>query len=89
MRAWLSDNRLQATALSAAGDWLSVQMTVSTANELLNASFSLFAHSAKGKQTVRTLSYSIPADLAPHLRLVHPTVSCVSLFSALSTLRLT
>lgn len=70
-------NGLQAAALSSAGDWLSVQMPVSTANSLLDADFSVFTHPATGKQTIRTLSYSIPSDLAGHLSLVHPTVSCV------------
>ena len=77
VNAWLSTNGLQATALSSAGDWLSVQMPVSTANSMLDADFSVFTHPATGKQTIRTLSYSIPSDLAAHLSLVHPTVTCV------------
>ena len=52
-------------------------MPVSTANHLLDADFSVFTHPATGKQTIRTLSYSIPSNLAKHLSLVHPTVSCV------------
>ncbi|KZT71778.1 family S53 protease [Daedalea quercina L-15889] len=75
VNAWLSENGLQITNASAAGDWLSVQMSVSTANNLLNAGFSVFTHSVTGKRTVRTLAYSIPADLEGHLDLVHPTVS--------------
>lgn len=77
VNAWLNENGLQATALSSAGDWLSVQMPVSTANDILDADFSVFTHPATGKQTVRTLSYSIPTDLVSHLSLVHPTTSCV------------
>ncbi|KAH9913288.1 family S53 protease [Fomitopsis serialis] len=75
VNAWLNENGLQATVLSAAGDWLSVQLPVSTANDLLEADFSVFTHAVTGKQAVRTLTYSIPTDLADHLALVHPTVS--------------
>ncbi|TFY50872.1 hypothetical protein EVJ58_g10852 [Rhodofomes roseus] len=75
VNAWLSENDLQATSLSGAGDWLSVQMLVSTANDLLGANFSVFTKSATGQQAIRTLNYSIPSDLTDHLDLVHPTVS--------------
>ncbi|TFY65280.1 hypothetical protein EVJ58_g2064 [Rhodofomes roseus] len=75
VNAWLSENGLQSKVISAAGDWLSVPMPVSTANDLLGADFSIFTHSASGKQAVRTLAYSIPTDLTDHLALVHPTVS--------------
>jgi len=73
--AWLNENGLQATVLSAAGDWLSVQLPVSTANDLLDADFSIFTHAATGKQAVRTLAYSVPTDLVNHVALVHPTIS--------------
>ncbi|KZT71773.1 family S53 protease [Daedalea quercina L-15889] len=75
VNAWLSENGLHATVLSAAGDWLSVQMPVGTANDLFDANFSIFTNSVTGKQAVRTLAYSIPIDLTGHLDLVHPTVS--------------
>ncbi|KAH9913294.1 family S53 protease [Fomitopsis serialis] len=64
VNAWLAENGLQATTLSSAGNWLSVQMPVSKADELLDAEFSVFTHSTTGKQAV-----------LGHLDLVHPTVS--------------
>ena len=73
--AWLSENCIQATAISPARDWLSVQMSVSLANDIFDADFSVFTHSVTEKQTIRTLTYSVPTDLADHLSLVHPTVS--------------
>jgi len=71
---WLSANGIQATTISPAGDWLSFNIEVSKANELFNAEFSLFTNEATGDQTVRTLAYSLPADLQSHINLVHPTV---------------
>lgn len=71
---WLSSHNLSATSTSYAGDWLDVSIPVSKANELLGADFNVFGHRQSGQQTIRTLSYSIPATLQGHLNLVHPTV---------------
>ncbi|OSX64776.1 hypothetical protein POSPLADRAFT_1044231 [Postia placenta MAD-698-R-SB12] len=75
VNAWLSTNDLTASVISSAGDWLAVDVPVSKANELLGADYSVFTHVETGKQTIRTLSYSIPANLTGHLDLVHPTIS--------------
>ncbi|TDL17183.1 hypothetical protein BD410DRAFT_807518 [Rickenella mellea] len=75
VKDWLSTNGLQSTTISPAGDWLSVSMPVKQANELLQADFTVFAHQETGKQTIRTLSYSIPLVLQGHLDLVHPTIT--------------
>lgn len=76
--AWLNENGLSATPLSSAGDWLSVDIPVSKANDMLGAHFSVFTHEATGRQTIRTLQYSIPTDLVQHVDLIHPTVTSVS-----------
>ncbi|PCH37959.1 family S53 protease [Wolfiporia cocos MD-104 SS10] len=75
VNAWLSENGLESTTLSPAGDWIGIQVPVSKANDMLNASFSVFTYPKTGLTTVRTLSYSIPSDLKGHLDLVHPTIS--------------
>ena len=72
---WLSSNGLNATAVSPAGDWLSVTVPVSLANKLLDTQFSTFTEVKTGKKTIRTLSYSIPAALQGHLDVVHPTIT--------------
>lgn len=73
--AWLKEAGLTATPLTPAGDWLTVSIPVSKANELFDADFAVYTHSETGKQAIRTLSYSIPADLEGHLDFVHPTIS--------------
>lgn len=75
VNSWLGENGLDATKLSATGDWLSVQMPVSAVNDLLAANYSVFTHATTGEQVIRTLAYSIPADLANHLDFVHPSIS--------------
>ncbi|KAJ6567134.1 subtilisin-like protein [Mycena capillaripes] len=72
---WLSDNGIEFSSASAAGDWLSLAVPVAKANELLNADFSVFTHAATGTESIRTLTYSIPASLQPHIKLFTPTTS--------------
>ncbi|KAH8109999.1 family S53 protease-like protein [Phellopilus nigrolimitatus] len=66
---------ITAKSISPAGDWLAFSVPVSLANEMFDANFSVFQHEKTGKQFVRTLAYSIPADLQGHLDLVHPTIT--------------
>ncbi|KAI0371039.1 family S53 protease [Pilatotrama ljubarskyi] len=75
VNAWLAEHGIEATAITPAGDWLSFSTSVETAAQLLNAEFSRFVHQKTGKTSIRTLSYSIPADLKDHVDLVHPTIS--------------
>ena len=79
--AWLKENDIEATKASPAGDWLAFSVPVSKANELLNADFKEFVHSESGQTSIRTLTYSIPADLQDHLDFVHPTTVYVTVAS--------
>ncbi|KAI0633274.1 family S53 protease [Trametes polyzona] len=81
VNAWLKENDIEATKASPAGDWLSFSIPVSKANALLDAEFSVFNHTATGKTSIRTLSYSIPSDLKGHLDFVHPTTVFAQPFS--------
>ncbi|THH32184.1 hypothetical protein EUX98_g1978 [Antrodiella citrinella] len=72
---WLSENGLDSTKVSPTGDWISVEVPVSKASELLDASFATFTHVETGDASIRTLAYSIPTDLVGHVELVHPTIS--------------
>jgi tripeptidyl-peptidase I len=72
---FLSENDLKATTASPAGDVLSISVPVSKANELFGAQFDTFKHTETNKETVRTLEYSIPAELKGHLDFVHPTTT--------------
>ena len=71
----MKENGIAAETISPSGDRLSVELPVSKANELFNADFSVFKHGDTGVEAVRTLSYSIPAELQGHLDLVHLTVT--------------
>ncbi|KAI0645469.1 family S53 protease [Trametes meyenii] len=83
INAWFAENDIEAKTISPAGDWLSFSIPVNKANELLDADFSVFTHEETGKTSIRTLAYSIPADLKGHVDLVHPTVTFPNPFARL------
>ncbi|KAH9940518.1 family S53 protease-like protein [Epithele typhae] len=70
--AWLKENDIEASSASPAGDWLTFDVPVSKANELFDADYTVFKHT-DGQELIRTLSYSIPKDLAAHIDVVHPS----------------
>lgn len=73
--AWLAKNGLTATEISPSGDWLSISVPVGIANKMLNASFAPYLHSDTRARVLRTLEYSLPEAVSPHIRLIHPTTS--------------
>ncbi|KAJ7490986.1 subtilisin-like protein [Mycena latifolia] len=72
---WLSDNGVESTTITPAGDWISLTVPVSKANQMLKADFSVFTHVDSGKESIRTLEYSLPAGLSRHINLIAPTTS--------------
>ncbi|KIJ29336.1 hypothetical protein M422DRAFT_188615 [Sphaerobolus stellatus SS14] len=72
---FLSSHGITPTTISPAGDWLSITVNIAKANQMFAADFSVFTQESTGEQTIRTLSYSVPAALKPHVELVHPTVA--------------
>lgn len=73
--AWLASHGISAENITPAGDWISVSVPVSKANELLNTQYSVYTHKASGKQAIRTLEYSLPQSVAQHIKAIHPTTS--------------
>jgi tripeptidyl-peptidase-1 len=78
--AWLDSHGLKASVASPYGEWLKVDVPVSKANEMLDANYETFTHIETGKQIIRTLAYSLPADLHAHIEAVHPAVGYFFLF---------
>ncbi|EJD45534.1 family S53 protease-like protein [Auricularia subglabra TFB-10046 SS5] len=72
---WLSDNGATPARASLAGDWLKFSMPAAQADTLFYANFTVFAHAATNARVVRTLQYSLPPPLRPHIRLLFPGVS--------------
>ncbi|KAF7295207.1 Family S53 protease-like protein [Mycena indigotica] len=75
VNAWLNTNKIVAKPISPAGDILEFKVPVSQANSLINAQFTTFTHPDSEEPSIRTLQYSLPADLSPLVSYVHPTTS--------------
>lgn len=54
-------------------DWISISTDVKTANELLDANFAWYEYENGSGPKLRTLSYSVPDEIADHVDLVQPT----------------
>ncbi|KAJ7490733.1 family S53 protease [Mycena latifolia] len=75
VQAWLASHDLVANTSSSAGDWLSVSVPVSKANDMLSANYETFKHVASGKTYARTLSFSLPVEVADFISHIHPTTT--------------
>ena len=70
--SWLNKNGISPEVYSSAGDLLRFQLPVDQANKLLNANFTGYVHEKTNTTMVRTLAYSLPADVSEHVAFVYP-----------------
>ncbi|KAK6971675.1 family S53 protease-like protein [Favolaschia claudopus] len=70
-----SANGLQTSVISPNGDWVSVTLPVSKANKLFGAVYTNFSHPDLPAPITRTLSISLPAELAGHVDVIHPSTA--------------
>ncbi|KAJ7090777.1 family S53 protease-like protein [Mycena belliarum] len=75
--AFATANGLTPTVISPNGDWVAITLPVAQANKLFAAQFDVFAHPRLAAPITRTLSVSLPAALAGHVDVVHPTTEFV------------
>ncbi|KAK7045104.1 family S53 protease-like protein [Favolaschia claudopus] len=61
--------------LSPNEDWMSLTLTVGAANQLFAASYQLFTADGLPAPFIRTLSISLPSELAGHIEVIHPSTS--------------
>lgn len=87
--AFAKANDIKTTQVSPNGEWLSISTTVGQANKLFGASFDNFAHPDLAEPIVRTLSVSLPSELAGHVDVVHPTTSFEEPNARLTPIRMT
>ncbi|KAJ7062763.1 Pro-kumamolisin, activation domain-containing protein [Mycena amicta] len=72
---WLDSHNISYNATSSAGNMLQIALSVDKANAVFETTFSEFTDVSTGQKTIRTLKYSLPATLTPHITFVHPTTS--------------
>ncbi|KAJ7508953.1 family S53 protease-like protein [Mycena galericulata] len=71
--SFASANGLKPTVISPNGDWVSITLPVSQANDLFAAQFETFTHPSMTDTITRTLSVSLPSELVGHVDVIHPT----------------
>ncbi|KAI0366839.1 subtilisin-like protein [Pilatotrama ljubarskyi] len=74
---WLSKNGVTPETYSSSGDMLRIQIPPEQANTLFNANFSTYVHGKTNTTMVRTLTYSLPADVSDHVAFVYPTTQFI------------
>ncbi|TFK81380.1 subtilisin-like protein [Polyporus arcularius HHB13444] len=79
VKGWLAKNNISAETVSPSGDWLSIQIPVAEANDMLYTQFNEYTHEKTGLTALRTMSYSVPASVKGHLDFIHPVTSFVDL----------
>ncbi|KAJ7445428.1 subtilisin-like protein [Mycena latifolia] len=77
--SFAASNGLKPTVISPNGDWLSLTLTVSQANQLFGAQFKKFSHASLTEPITRTLSISLPSELIGNVDVVHPSTSFTGL----------
>ncbi|KAE9396252.1 family S53 protease-like protein [Gymnopus androsaceus JB14] len=71
--SFASANGLEPTVISPNGDWVSITLPVSQANQLFATQFEVFTHPDMSDTITRTLSVSLPSELVGHIDVIHPT----------------
>ncbi|ESZ90445.1 hypothetical protein SBOR_9165 [Sclerotinia borealis F-4128] len=71
---WLATAGLtNQTSVSARGDSVIVEASISQVEELLQAEYSAYVHTGLHEGAIRTLKYSLPDSLKDHVDIVQPT----------------
>lgn len=70
---WLKHHAVQGSSSAGAGDWVNIRLPVKDAERMLDTQFGVYHHASSGEVVLRSLSYSLPRDLAGHIDTVSPT----------------
>ncbi|KAI0097161.1 subtilisin-like protein [Daldinia grandis] len=80
---WLTKSGVKSTVNN---DWITFKTDVKTANDLLGANFAWYQYEKGGSPKLRTLSYSVPDELAGSIDLIQPTTRFGQLGAKRSTI---
>ncbi|KAJ5780513.1 Peptidase S8/S53 subtilisin/kexin/sedolisin [Penicillium paradoxum] len=71
--AWLRSENVPASSINSNIYWITFTVPVSQAEQMLKTQFFYFQHQAQNSLAIRTLGYSVPRVLHPHIQLIQPT----------------
>lgn len=75
MLSWLESSGIRLSDIEHNNEWINFHVSVADAETMLNTTFSYFTQDADKRQTkkIRTLRYSVPSSIAPHIDMIEPT----------------
>jgi tripeptidyl-peptidase-1 len=71
VRHWLESAGIFDIEMDA--DWMNFRTTVDVASSLLDTEFKYYANEVKDINRLRTLQYSVPESVTPHVNMIQPT----------------
>lgn len=73
--SWVKSSGVAISEIEHSDEWINFYITVAKAQNLLNTTFHYFTHDADKTHTkkIRTLRYSVPSSIAPHVAMIEPT----------------
>ncbi|KAI0402567.1 subtilisin-like protein [Xylaria palmicola] len=71
--AWLRSAGVDGADVEQDGEWVNFRTTVAKAADLLGADFGVYSHFGSSKESIRTLSYSVPEEVRSHITMIQPT----------------
>ncbi|KAF6753083.1 subtilisin-like protein [Ephemerocybe angulata] len=86
--SWLESHGISPSRIThrkSGGDWLTLRVSVSEAEQILNTQYSIYRRAASEERVLRSLSYSVPVSLKPHIDVITPT----TYFSTMQSMRAT
>ncbi|KAI0002764.1 subtilisin-like protein [Xylariaceae sp. FL0662B] len=70
---WLRSAGISSSEIENDGEWINFKTTVSKAADLLNTDFGVYGQIGTAVQRTRTLHYSVPEEVRPHITMIQPT----------------
>ncbi|KAI1107157.1 subtilisin-like protein [Jackrogersella minutella] len=70
---WLRSSGIPSSDIEEDGEWVNFKTTVLRAANLLNTDFQVYSHAGTNAQRIRTLRYSVPEEVRPHITMIQPT----------------
>lgn len=73
LQSWLSKEGVPDTDIEDLGDWINFRAPVSQVEKMLDTRFHYFHNDDNNVKMIRTLAYSVPDGLGPHVDMIQPT----------------
>ncbi|KAI2624115.1 subtilisin-like protein [Xylaria nigripes] len=70
---WLRSVGIEEGDIENDGEWINFKATVSKAANMLDTRFDVYSYAGTVKESIRTLRYSVPEEVRPHITMIQPT----------------